>query len=227
MSGRISYYGGIVGDGLVLHLDAGKKDSYPGSGTLWRDLSGNLNNGTLSGSPAFSSVNGGSIVFDGSDDYVLLNSSILNNTYTIDSWIYMLGNRFTIFSNLDNDTNVKSNQFGTDGSRNIYFQISLSNNTYFYTTTTTTLNTNQWYNLSFTRTGSVAKIYLNGVEITISVVGSSSLNLQMYTSNYVVGRNTSSNYTNGYLPNLKIYNRSLSPSEVLQNYNATKSRFGL
>jgi hypothetical protein len=59
MAGRIAYYGGIVTNGLVLALDAAKKDSYPGSGTLWKDISGNTNNGTLINGPTFNSGNGG------------------------------------------------------------------------------------------------------------------------------------------------------------------------
>ena len=63
----------IVTDGLVLRLDAGNRNSYPGSGTTWTDLSGNGNNGTLSAtSIGYNSANGGSLVFDGTDDYVNL-----------------------------------------------------------------------------------------------------------------------------------------------------------
>ena len=61
MAGRIAYYGGIVTNGLVLDLDAAKKDSYPGTGTSWRNIAGNSNNGTLTNGPTFNSNNGGSI----------------------------------------------------------------------------------------------------------------------------------------------------------------------
>jgi len=60
----------IVTDGLVLALDAANVKSYPGSGTTWRDLSGNDGNGTLTAGPTFSTDNGGVISFDGSDDAV-------------------------------------------------------------------------------------------------------------------------------------------------------------
>ena len=62
--------GGIITDGLVLYVDAGNTDSYPGSGTTWTDISTNSNNGTLTNGPTFDSGDGGSIVFDGTDDYV-------------------------------------------------------------------------------------------------------------------------------------------------------------
>ena len=74
-SGRSLYSLGVVQDGLVLNLDAGKFYSYPKSGTAWTDLSGNGNNGTLTNGPTFDSGNGGSIVFDGVNDYVGVNNS--------------------------------------------------------------------------------------------------------------------------------------------------------
>ena len=65
----MAIFGGpnVIDNGLVLSLDAGNVKSYPGSGTIWYDKSGNNNNGTLTNGPTFS---GGSIVFDGVDDYV-------------------------------------------------------------------------------------------------------------------------------------------------------------
>jgi len=65
----------IVTDGLILALDAGNRFSYPGSGTTWSDLSGNGYNGTLINGPTFSN---GAIVFDGTDDYVLINNGFTN-----------------------------------------------------------------------------------------------------------------------------------------------------
>ena len=76
----------IVTSGLVLSLDAADKNSYPGSGTTWADLSGNTNNGTLTNGPTFSSANQGSIVFDGVDDSCILpltNTIIGNNQQNI------------------------------------------------------------------------------------------------------------------------------------------------
>ena len=87
MAGRIAYYGGIVKDGLILDLDAAKRDSYPSSGTVWNDISGFQNNGTLINGPTFNSSNGGSIVFDGVDDYVQCAGSFPLTSATIITWI--------------------------------------------------------------------------------------------------------------------------------------------
>jgi hypothetical protein len=71
MATRYNYTGQLVTDGLVLNLDAAKLDSYPGSGTTWRDISGNNNNGTLTNGPTFSGIGKqAAIVFDGVDDYI-------------------------------------------------------------------------------------------------------------------------------------------------------------
>ena len=90
----ISYNPRIVTDGLVLALDAGNPKSYPGSGTTWTDLSGNGNNGTLTNGPTYSSANGGSIVFDGVDDYAEITDSSNNFDLggidaTLEFWIYI------------------------------------------------------------------------------------------------------------------------------------------
>ena len=79
----------IVTDGLVFCVDAGDKMSYPGAGTTWTDLSKNRNNGTLTNGPTFDSANGGSIVFDGTDDYVNFGSQTwdISTNLTIDFFI--------------------------------------------------------------------------------------------------------------------------------------------
>jgi len=83
----------ISTSGLVLALDAANTKSYPGSGTTWTDMSGNNNNGTLTNGPTFNSANGGSIVFDGSNDFVTLgNQSVLgftNGIFSVEAWVYI------------------------------------------------------------------------------------------------------------------------------------------
>ena len=80
----------IVSDGLVLCLDAANRKSYVNGSTVWRDLSGNNNSGSLVNGPTFSSANGGSIVFDGTNDYVQIGSNLLpsgNSSHTVFSWV--------------------------------------------------------------------------------------------------------------------------------------------
>jgi hypothetical protein len=89
----------IVTDGLVLSLDAGNANSYPGTGTNWADLSGNGLNGTLVNGPTYNSANLGSIVFDGTNDHVTVaNNSLLNPTTTISVAAYFNISSFGINS---------------------------------------------------------------------------------------------------------------------------------
>ena len=83
----ISYNPSSVTSGLVLCLDAGNTKSYPGSGTTWTDLSGNGNTGTLTNGPTYSSANGGSFVFDGTDDYASISGSITVSEVTFSVWL--------------------------------------------------------------------------------------------------------------------------------------------
>jgi hypothetical protein len=79
----------IITSGLVLNLDAGNTASYPGSGTVWTDLSGNGYNGTLTNGPIYSSSNGGTIVFDGTNDVASF-GNILNiglSSWTMSCWV--------------------------------------------------------------------------------------------------------------------------------------------
>jgi hypothetical protein len=235
MAGRIAYYGGIVKDGLVLNLDAAKRDSYPGSGTVWRDIVGS-NNGTLTNGPTFNSDNGGSIVFDGVDDYVTLESqSLVTNNFTINLWynlntitpkehfLFSIGyasiNSFLIVANstLSGSQSISSyyvNSGGLATGRTI---------------NSTTLTNTQIVNLSYTRNDGLNVIYVNGVEQT-SRTFTESLSLGsslQYILGYAIPRNKTTAYLQGNIYLSQIYNRSLTQSEILQNYNATKTRFGL
>jgi len=95
-------YGKTVTSGLVLYLNAADRNSYTSGSATWQDLSGNGNNGTLTNGPTFNSANGGSIQFDGNDDYISMRNFIGNvTTFTVCKWINLSSNQTsrTIFSN--------------------------------------------------------------------------------------------------------------------------------
>jgi hypothetical protein len=237
MAGRVAYYGGIVRDGLVLNLDAAKKDSYPGSGTTWRDISGNQITGSLINGPTFDSGNGGSIVFDGTDDYVTgfgntSTFSFIQNTgiFTISAWI-----RLTDFAN---SRYILGNNNGTGTAKGFFVGYDVTNTRFILTLTngiTTFLsfrrnslitNSNYAY-ITYTGNGTNSTLYKDGVfVVTSSNYGT--LSTGDSTNELGVGRiNNAGAYWQGNIPIIQIYNRALSAQEVLQNYNATKGRFGL
>lgn len=217
----------IVTDGLVLSLDAGNTKSYPGSGTTWVDKSGYGNNGTLVNGPTFSSQNGGSLVFDGSNDYVendfIATTSIGN------------GNPFTMSCVFKTSLNIQQMLCGCPDSPRFYMSLfnragvlvvhwGLGNNNNS-STSSAILNINTIYNYTFTYNGNIVYSYLNGILINTDTIGS-----QLYNSNkFRIGKyiDVVPLYFNGNIYSAQIYNRALSPTEILQNYNATKSRFNL
>lgn len=236
----------VVTDGLVMCLDAANTRSYPGTGTIWSDLSRRENRGTLTNGPTFNSGNLGSIVLDGINDYINLDTAIGNRvatTSTVSFWIY----RTTTF----NTSNTAVGQF-------LYGQYTNNSNrgiVYFasdagYVGTlgsllvsggsiTGRVYTQQnswspgWYNIVFTRTASSYKIYVNGVDMPLTtVVNSATIAYPSNPTYTLLGANFFSSlnvygYYPGYMANVLFYNKILSQAEVTQNYNAMRTRFGL
>ena len=223
-SSRWTSWPGIVQSGLVLHLDASSKTSYPGTGTTWFDLSGQVNNGDFVNGPKFISSNGGSIDFDGADDRISLGNKASLRPTSITHCAWVRGTQFTswhgIISNMSSWGTGFSMQMGTI--QNIALMVS---GIYLKTSYTPQLNT--WYYVCGTHdsTNSLSTLYVNGaVENTLTHPIS-------YNSNAVT--EIGCFYTGGVLPfsgqisSILTYNRALTSQEILQNYNATKARFGL
>jgi hypothetical protein len=211
----------IVTNGLVLYLDASNTKSYVSGSTTWNDVSRSRNDGTLINGPTFNSANGGSVVFDGVDDYVSF-SSITNNIYTIDFWYKMGGNdgSYGYFaSSGNNGFAIGEGGPGIGYGQFYYWNGSVSTGLGLIPSTT---NWNHICTLINVSTNNI-QIYGNGNQLSTTTVTS------MSTSISNIGRyiTTNTHYLKGNLASYKIYNRALSASEVLQNYNATKSRFGL
>jgi len=217
----------IVYNGLVLALDAGDKSSYSGAGTTWNDLSGNSNNGTLTNGPTFNVNDGGSIVFDGVDDYALLGSSVtLGNTFTINAFVKLAGSNNDT-SIVGTDANGSDNWFGIASNviYAFYTQTADVNNASTYGATI--LSYNRWYYLSMVVNVSTVTVYLNGI-----LDGSSTqlFTIGSWNGNYAIGRRSSSvaqRYFYGNIANVTFYNRVLTAKEILQNYNAGRVRFGV
>lgn len=217
----------IVTDGLVLCLDAANPQSYPGSGTSWADLSGNGNTGTLTNGPTFSTGNSGSIVFDGNDDSVIVpngNTFFSNKTQVSVCVWFKLNSRFR--PNLINIPAGSGQNFSIESGQ----ENATSLSTYFNNNNQTifpfNLNT-PTYLVSIFNSG-VLTTYKDGILIDTKNNNSNVLNT-FGTTNLVIGRWgwEYGNSMDGSVYNTQIYNRALSASEVLQNYEAVKSRFGL
>src|SRR6056300_501137 len=156
----MSVFGGpdIVTDGLVLHLDAANRKSYPLSGSTIYDLSGNGNNGTFGAStaaPTFSGDNGGCLSFDGSNDYININSLTLTGNITVTAWIFM--NSGGVYQHVVDSSN-----------NSWHLAITSSNRPYLYAGTWSNsgvqLSISQWYMIAgvYDNDNSTLKYYVNG-----------------------------------------------------------------
>jgi hypothetical protein len=230
MAGRVAYYGNIVRDGLVLDLDAAKRDSYPGSGTSWRDIAGGVITGSLIGGPTFDPNNGGSIVFDGVDDYVEApNNTSINLTETggaINTWIKTnISATGSINGNLVAKTNVYSNGYWLV-KYNDKVRISLFGTGNLEMVGVRSITDNIWHHIVATWTSTQLTIYIDG---TLDKTQSYNFTFTTSADLLYIGRQKTAGegFFKGNISNVQIYNRTLSPAEVLQNYNATKGRYGL
>ena len=219
----------IITDGLVLCLDAASRESYPGSGTVWTDLAGS-NNGTLINGPTFSSANGGSIVFDGSDDYgyIEANSPAFNfgtSPFSIEVWAYLSDENASYFKTILS--------IGTyeDG---ILFRHQPEDDAFYIAGVTwdwncaTVMPQGVWRHLVITKQGSNVKIYANGVLVFSETNAPLDVTPITPDSHIAASSHNTAEVWPGNISTYRVYNgKALTPAEVLQNYNATKGRFNL
>ena len=232
--GRISQSTTIVlQDGLVLNLDAGASTSYSGSGTTWTDLSGNSNTGTITNGPIYSSADGGSFTFDGTDEYVTVDDAIRtdvgefvatsSNPFSISAWF-----KPDITDTTRNAIFAKAGGFGSAGNIFLEFRgtnlssvIRGSGTSNFYSTLTST-----WHEIAICWDGTTFKAYVNGSFVSNLNVGTANSQDKMFS----IGNSnsgTGSEPFKGDISNVKVYNKALTASEVQQNFNALRTRFGI
>jgi hypothetical protein len=221
----------IIRNGLVLALDAASKNSYPGSGTTWTDLSGNSNNGTLTG-PTFSSSNFGGLVFNGTSDYINTTDASafsLTSSYTFSVWFMPLnsGGMYPLQRGIDGLGNGWSLLAGVDANKYRVGVVTTSTgNAGFVVQSISDVNVNQWANITGVWNAGVSlSLYVNGAFISSQNITSTILRTS--TAAWVFGRLTTTAYSSQIVSNCFVYNRVLSATEILQNFNATKSRFNL
>jgi hypothetical protein len=227
-------YPAVVTNGLVLNVDAGFTPSYPTTGTTWYDVSSGGNNGTLINGPTFNSSDGGSIVFDKVDDKVQRNSINVGNNFTIGIWCKptsasrqtMMANSYIYDPNFENEGFLFNiGNAGTD------MFISLGRDLYGKISPTGLVSANTWFYACASYNGSTINLYFNGANVGGNFFGSP-ITITYNTNPFFLG---SWNYGGvnpyewfgGNIAVAQVYNRALSSTEVLQNFNATKTRFGL
>ena len=216
----------LVTDNLILYLDAANTNSYPNSGTTWKDISTEKTIGTLTNGPTFSSDNGGYFVFDGTNDHVVLDSSFqvsTSVTYSFEAWIYKTA------TGTNNAGMLISGGYGGD-----LDGIIISSEDYGSTTVRI-----------LSLGGTCAAVYYNGVSQTLrgdSIGTNETYNLNEWMHMAVTGitvnstdggahhigqNNNDTNEFTGRISNIKLYDRTLTAAEVKQNFNKLRWRFGI
>jgi hypothetical protein len=226
----------VVTNGLVLYLDASNPDSYPGSGTTWTDLSVSGNVGTFVSGPTYSSSDGGTIVFNANSEYIsVANNASLNLTTAGTLSIWVKPNSLTqlaitnfIGRTIDGGSGGQSYYLYWTGGK-IYGII--QNGGVYNNISTPTPTVLGWYNYVFTWGNGFLNLYQNGVAVSTPVA--KTINAQSLTTTVNIGgwifggAGGYNNSLNGIIPIVNMYNRDLTPAEVLFNFNAVKTRFGL
>jgi hypothetical protein len=220
---------GIITAGLVMYLDASIPASYPGTGTAWDDISGNHNSGTLTNGPTYTSSDGGAIIFDGADDYVDFPTTSLSSTgdITICTFLKLDGVQNSYANILDYE-HATYNGFVIQqdaGTGPNYFYFAWSNGGGFDFCNFQVPIDNTYFNLTITKIGGTVTTYINGVALYVGY-GVSTL---VGTGNRVrIAANASGHgrQIKGTIGDFLIYDAGLTSIEVLQNFNALKTRFG-
>ena len=215
----------VVTTGLQLYLDAGNASSYPGSGTTWTDLSGNSRTGTLTNGPTYSATNGGSIVFDGSNDYVQCLGSPTVTAATFVTWIKRNGSQGTydgiLFSRGTNTTGMNfytSNQLG--------YHWNDSSSTYNWSSGLTIPDAT-WCMIAVSVTSTAATAYLCQTGGTTTATNTVNHGSSLLDDIKLARDEASSRYFNGNIAVAQLYNIALSAAQVSQNFQADRGRFGV
>lgn len=234
----------IVTDGLVLCLDAASRKSYPGSGTTWFDRSGNGNNGTLVNGVGYNSGNGGSLLLDGLNDHILLPNAGIRNLLSSDCTIEMVLS-YSSGVGLIYPTLIGSMIYGTNwtGWRLVF--IAATRTLDFTHASGSNFNNQSYISFNYVFPDDINKFthivctwvastgakntYINGV-LTNSI-NSSLYAFGEYTSGTTkIGALTNDQTDNmfkGRVANTRLYNKALTSQEILQNFNATRGRYGV
>lgn len=209
-----------------MHVDAGASESYAGSGTVWKDMTGTVANGTLFNAPTYSTANGGYFTFNGSNQYASFpNTTALDNqSFTVEVWLKTNATTQNGFWFEKGSVNTQY-AFFQEGS---YIKFRLNGGDYVSPYTPSYLNTTSWYQMVGTYTYGAEYIYAN-----TSLIGSNATSITMNTNSNGMsigcygGTSGGAYFFNGSIAICRIYNRALSLSEIQANYNVQKSRFGL
>lgn len=229
---RYSYKADIIKNGLLLNYDISSNLSYTSPDTY---IQSTINNypGLVVNGPTFSSNNGGYLNFDGANDHIRVYNSpfgFTTESFTYSYWIYI--NSFTTnqptqgpipYYKGDYNSNGYYSQINSDGS--YVFGTNQGGATQFTSIAPATLTTGVWYYISDVRNGSSVRIYVNGIDRTNTTA--THINPSYSSSDLYIASYRTFIFSNIRIGNFKVYNRALTSTEILSNFNALRGRYGI
>ena len=229
----------IITNGLVLALDAANPRSYPGSGTVWKDLSGLGNSGTLVNGAVFNTTNAGYFIFDGVNDYVSIphNGSLAPTLeISICTWAYQTNWNITTSSKIISKTEnggyaiALNNSITGVGFLGAFVYV---NGAYRSVKFQASNLTPGWHHISISFNGRYLYLCVDGLLVNSYDYGSFSNISYMYNNHLVIGAepgattNISGDFFPGIISAIQIYNKALAVAEIKQNFEATRDRYGV
>jgi hypothetical protein len=226
----VTVYDSIVTSGLQLYLDANNSASYPGTGTTWFDLSGQSNDVAMQNSGSISYTSSGGGYFTLADNGYFNKATTTGiptgtSAYTMSVWVQWPSGTWPTFGGMigigSSITTNLTNQFRTTGTNtlvNYWYGNDLS-------ATSTVSPASQWVNIIAQWDGTTRKIWVNGTQFASA--GASGLNVSSSLLQVGATNLAGSETLKGNIGQALIYNRALSTTEIQQNYNITKTRYGL
>jgi hypothetical protein len=229
----------IVTNGLIASLDAGNTLSYTSGSNIWRDLSGNSNTGSLINSPSYAAINNGAIALNGTNNYAALTSNLRQTgSQTISIWFnpdtWTNGGAFTggllggfCFGGDTQNGGISIARFTSYN----YINVEAYNSTQRLERTVSIPQTGSWHNITLTYNRDIAtfNVYVNSILRTSGVFSTVPSDISWSSYPFLIGACNVNGlvYFQGKLGNVSVYNRALSLSEIQQNFNALKGRYGI
>lgn len=226
----------ITTSGLVLYYDAADRTSYSGTGTTWYDLSGTSNRGTLQGSPTYNSgSNIGIFSFVSSSSQFVSTTNQFTNpqTYTVATWFktnVSSGTKLIGFEDVQVSAATNYDRHLYVGTNGILYH-GIYDSGFYFASSSVSVADDKWHYAVGTFGSGVMKVYMDGQYVSQRSVAAA----QVYNGWWKIGGRTLTSWANavtsafftGSIAIAQVYNRELSSSEILQNFNAQRSRFGV
>lgn len=238
----------IITSNLVLNLDAANPSSYPGTGSTWFDISGNNNNATLYNGISFSSGDGGSLVFDGINDYAKASLSSTVQVRSFSIWFYT-SVAFTPDFDPSSNVGYSMANFGTTGTINSYDGITKGNWTggatnetigyyqhdpqgFIYMTDTVSIGWHQ-FAMNYNSSAGIYDFFVDGVQKNVSIATQGNRGL-MSTNRVIIGSSGDPSTVSGTtyygkhnFSQILLYTTALTSQQILQNFDAVRGRYNI